>query len=275
MTHPVSCTICKKLFCLKCAILWKSNHDSCPYKCQEPWQIVEHPTTNLLLHCPYSEKCPKSTPETMTSHLAECKFAPEEMVNDLWLKREYMCAKKHRLEFWIATYEEMVSSKCCECADTFACRSVCHLCKVKYCVNCRPPLSTKTHCPNGHTFIERTASLSYVCDICGLKAGAFYDKVYDDIKCNFGVCSNCITMLPDEYDFKSSVNKYQECSSGHLLDFLPNQEMGVCDHCHNESRLVRTCLPCKTRYCIDCKHIRIQQNEKCLKKHPFQYTSGE
>lgn len=36
-TFPVRCSICKTIFCLRCASVWKSEHDSCPKKCQSPW----------------------------------------------------------------------------------------------------------------------------------------------------------------------------------------------------------------------------------------------
>lgn len=222
---------------MKCSILWKSQQDVCPFKCQRPWKLDEHKTSEILLKCPYGKLCASSHPEELMGHLACCGFAPPEIFRDLQLKREYMCSNHHKLEFWISSFEDMTNSKCVECSGVLTCRSVCHQCKVRYCVNCRPPPCTKSHCPNGHPYIKRKASPTYVCDICGLKAGVMYSEVYDDIKCNFGVCSNCMVFLPESSPVTPDINHYQHCTNGHLLDFLAQSQTASCDHCHNISRV--------------------------------------
>jgi len=122
------------------------------------------------------------------------------------LRKNYLCEKEHLLEFWLTTFEDMINAKCFECGENINSRSVCHKCKVKYCVNCRPPPCSKSKCPNGHGYIKNKPSpyLTYICDMCGLQIGPICEDIFDDVKCNFGVCGNCIHNLPEIQEVKAA-----------------------------------------------------------------------
>lgn len=111
--------------------------------------------------------------------------------------------------------------------------------------------------------------MTYICDICGLEAGPIYKNIFDDVKCNFGVCENCIKELPEVQDIQAAKNRYQECAKGHILGYLPAPVAGVCCHCDFNRDLDRCCEKCETRYCLDCKPMKIRSNNSCIKKHQF------
>lgn len=208
-------------------------------------------------------------------HFEKCKSECAELrsiKDNIRRRRQYLCSHDHPLEFWTATFDEMSSHECADCRENFACRSVCWECGEKYCVLCRPPPCTKQHCPRGHKYALTNSPPTYICDLCGLRPYMFGQKCYDDVKCNFGMCSSCRDQLSEELPFETTKNEYQKCDKCHdPLTFLPDQLSTTCTHCHRTIRTERECKPCGGHYCLACKPIEITRKITCQKKHKISY----
>lgn len=160
----------------------------------------------------------------------------------------YRCHSAHSLEFIIKP-RDSESRRCTGCLELSKCQSICRTCRTQYCAECRSPPCSKTQCPKGHSFLL-VNSPTHSCDLCGVKAGVLNQQLYYDKWCNLKVCELCQSRLPSNSQVQSIQNNFEECCSGHLLDYLRDSLIARCSHCGDNKRLERYCPVCNTLYCL-------------------------
>ena len=87
--------------------------------------------------------------------------------------------------------------KCSSCKEFCICRSVCKICGLLFCYDCKPFPMTKNRCPFGHRFIVRDVGPeeNYRCDICELSPQMIGVQAFDDKNCNYGQCKVCMDSM--------------------------------------------------------------------------------
>ncbi len=155
------------------------------------------------------------------------------------------------------------------CEESRLCRSLCRICDQYYCVACRVPPCAKSSCPLGHHFsFQRISNLNFICDICGVSTAVSNDGVYDDSLCNFGICEECFSELPDKFDESKPreliANINTHCSCGTKLDIVNSlYHKAECQLCRRHKECPKRCPNCEKTYCISCKLIDINRDGTC------------
>ncbi len=220
---PMRCRgSCRRKYCMKCVSDAKQKRDICPLKCSSPF--LADPISDIMLefYCPYAPEDCHTTINSLqlfNTHYQTCPFVPPEELVQKQFQKDYKCPKGHQLEFFIGSYEEMLQSLCAICEQEMLCRSICRICDLLFCVNCRMPPCSKEGCPLGHSYnFQHIANLNFICDICGVSTSVSNDGVYDDNLCNMGICQGCYSGLPDKFDASKPreliANVNYQCSCG-------------------------------------------------------------
>ena len=135
------------------------------------------------------------------------------------------------------------------------------------------PPCAKEGCPIGHAFsFQQIANLNFICDICGVSTAVSKDGVYDDSLCNFGICEDCFSELPDHFDQSKPreliANINTHCSCGHSLSFVDRvYKPTVCTLCTKLKECPRYCTYCQKSYCVSCKLMDVNFDNTCADDH--------